>query len=359
MKLGNVILAACGMLATACLSRPNGHTGTPAAALVARDQPPTMLTLPNKQVEVLGLRRWTLAMIQDSLDKYAPGENLASHACAAILRYKLGFVDAASLTFLDQSVKDAAGRPLQRVTVSVMEPQDSARVRSRLVPQDSTSPYEPWARVRELVRKHPQSVSLALQLGRRFQADTMAKFLANFSEDSAGIRTAWLFQSFYVTNADFEAARHLLKTSPDMYTRVSAVLVVGGFGSRDAAAHALVEAMLESDGYVKGFAGSALEAVTRDYPRKVNWNPVAPEIHAMLDGTSLFQLGSMLAALGASRVDTSYAAPFLANGGRMLLNYFQSAQAQNREPAHRLLVALRGQDLGSDVEAWRAWIRSL
>lgn len=359
MKLGNVLLVACGMLATACLGRQNGNARTSAAVLVARDQRPAMLTVSNKQVEVLGLRRWTLAMIQDSLDKYAPGENLASHACAAVLRYKLGFADAASNTFTDQSVKDAAGRPLQRVTVSVIEPQDSARVRSRFVPQDSTSPYEPWARVRELVRKHPQSVSLALQLGPRFQADTMAWFLASFSDDSAGMRAAWLFQSSYASDVDFEAARHLLEKSPDIFTRVSAVLVLGGFGGRDATVHALVGAMLESDGYVKGFAGSALEAVTRDYPRKVNWKPVAPAVHAMLDGTSLFQMGSMLAALGASQVDTSYAAPFLANGGRMLLNYFQSAQPRNRDPARRLLIVLRGQDLGHDVETWRAWISSL
>jgi len=187
----------------------------------------------------------------------------------------------------------------------------------------------------------------------------MAPFLANFSEDSAGIREAWRVQSTYVAEADFDAARKLLTSSPDMYTRVSAVLIIGGFGSRDAAAHALVLAMLESDGYVKGFAGSALQAVTRDYPRKVNWKPVAAEIQAMLDGTSLFEMGAILAALGSSQVDTSYAAPFLANGGRMLLNYFQSAQPRNREPAHRLLVALRGQDLGRDVEAWRAWITTL
>jgi len=103
------------MLATACLSSSKGHTGTLKTAPVAHDQPPAVLNVANKQVEVLGLRRWTLVMIQDSLDKYAPGENLASHACAAVLRYKLGFADAASHTFVDQSMKDSVGRPLQRV----------------------------------------------------------------------------------------------------------------------------------------------------------------------------------------------------------------------------------------------------
>ena len=47
-------------------------------------------------VEVLGLRRWTLAMLQDSLARYAPGERLERHSCAAALRYRLGFADAAA-----------------------------------------------------------------------------------------------------------------------------------------------------------------------------------------------------------------------------------------------------------------------
>src|SRR4051812_34702076 len=56
-----------------------------------------------KRLEILGLKRWTLAMIQDSLARYAPHDSLLSHACAAILRGKLHFADAA-VTYAPQVV---------------------------------------------------------------------------------------------------------------------------------------------------------------------------------------------------------------------------------------------------------------
>src|SRR5687768_11083939 len=100
-----------------------------------------VITLPGKTVEVLGLKRWTIAMIQDSMAKYAPGESLTSHACAAVLRYKLGFADAAATTYVGWP----RGDTIQRIVVSVVEPQDSSRVRHRVMPMDTINPYRPWA----------------------------------------------------------------------------------------------------------------------------------------------------------------------------------------------------------------------
>src|SRR5262245_25528250 len=36
---------------------------------------------PNGTVEVLGLRRWTLAMLRDSIRRYVPGQDLHDAAC--------------------------------------------------------------------------------------------------------------------------------------------------------------------------------------------------------------------------------------------------------------------------------------
>lgn len=58
-----------------------------------------VLRLPGKMVEVIGLRQWTLAMLQDSLAALTPRESLTSHACAVVLRYKLGFPDAAAVGY--------------------------------------------------------------------------------------------------------------------------------------------------------------------------------------------------------------------------------------------------------------------
>ena len=108
-----------------------------ATLIASRGDAQTVLVLPGKAVEVLGIERWSLRMIQDSLDKYAPGESLVSHTSAAVLRYKLGFADASSNSY--RMSEDT----LERVVVAVVEPQDSARVRHGTLPMDSTTPYQP------------------------------------------------------------------------------------------------------------------------------------------------------------------------------------------------------------------------
>src|SRR3954471_24095654 len=55
----------------------------------------TVLEKAQMRLELIGLKRWTIPMIQDSLHRYAPNDSLLSHACAAVLREKLKFADAA------------------------------------------------------------------------------------------------------------------------------------------------------------------------------------------------------------------------------------------------------------------------
>jgi hypothetical protein len=87
---------------------------------------------------------------------------------------------------------------------------------------------------------------------------------------------------------------------------------------------------------------------------------MAPAVHAILDGTSLFQLESLAELLtDRPEIGPQHASPFLRNGGEMLLNYLASEQPTLSLPARRLLVKLRGSDLGTDVAAWRRWIAGL
>ena len=87
-----------------------------ATANRAGAQSSPLLTLPDGgTVEMLGLRRWTIGMLQDSLAKYAPADSLQSHACAATLRYTLHFADAASTTWpKGRSTGHAGTAPCQR-----------------------------------------------------------------------------------------------------------------------------------------------------------------------------------------------------------------------------------------------------
>ena len=54
----------------------------------------------------------------------------------------------------------------------------------------------------------------------------------------------------------------------------------------------------------------------------------------------------------------SLAVPLLRDGGEMLLAFAAAENADLRNSAHRLLVALRGKDLGHDSNAWANWVRA-
>lgn len=58
----------------------------PVAAQVAFDSP-------KGRVEVLGLRRWTLGMLQDSIRHYVRGQELYEAACMVTLRDSLHFAE--------------------------------------------------------------------------------------------------------------------------------------------------------------------------------------------------------------------------------------------------------------------------
>lgn len=313
----------------------------------------TVLTLPNGgTVEVLGLRRWTIAMLQDSLAKYAPGDSLQSHACAAILRYKLGFADAASTTFMLHE-----GEP-GRVVVSVREPQDSARVRYRLMPMDTVQARAAWRLVTDAIASHPAAFWPAERAylsppprenAPRFQSPT----------DSISGTAIITYLRARTTDRDRREALNVLTHAPNMFDRATAALILANFGTHDDTWWALTEALRESDGFVKGVAADVLQSLSERSSRPVRWGPAARGIHAMLDGTSLFVLPQLITALTRAGAGPADARPFLRGGGEMLLAYLGSANPMLSQASHQLLVQLRGTDLGADVGPWRAWIEEL
>ena len=106
-------------------------------------------------------------------------------------------------------------------------------------------------------------------------------------------------------------------------------------------------------------AATVLERLAYDAPRRVDWRPAATSLHAILDGTSLFQFPTILRVLVATGADTTLAKPLLANGGEMVLAYLAAQHPPSRTAAHQLLIALAGRDLGENVGPWRDWIASL
>ena len=317
-------------------------------------QTPSIIHVPGKTIEVVGLERWTVQMIQDSMNRYSPGDSLQSHACAAVLRYKLHFADAAA-EYIPSSPPDTG----LYVFVSVVEPQDSARVRYRTVGlrSDTATVAAEWRAGTDLVRLHSMGFQVGLLSYLTPAADRRVPAWAG--DDSAGVRLTWSFLDAHQHPSDAAAARVTLRDDPNMLDRMVAAAVLLNFSASDSTWWALADVLLESDGYARGTAAQVLGALAGARSRSVDWLPAVPTVRALLDGTSLFILPAMMRVLTRTGVNSSLASPLLAHGGHALLSYAGAALPSHRGEALRLLTALRGVDLGDDVGKWRTWIESL
>ena len=300
-------------------------------------------------VEVVGLRRWTVEMIQDSLARYSPRDSLQSHACAAALRYRLGFADAASTRFLDGSSA--------YVVVSVVEPQDSGRVRHRFLAQDTTTVRSEWTEAADVARRWPGLFQVAVLEYASAAPGQEPRFPPG--ADSAVVHRIWRFLRNHRGPRDFVHAADAISRDSSLYNRVVAAAILANFTHRDSAWWLLVDALRETDGPVRAIAGTVLASAAWAQPREVDWGPAALAIHAILNGTGLFELRNVMNWLPTMGADSRWSTDFLADGGEMVLSYLQAEHAPTRESAHRFLVAMRGGDLGPEVEPWRAWIASL
>jgi hypothetical protein len=309
---------------------------------------------PGWVLEVLGLRRWTLAMLEDSLAKHAPGTPLASSACAAALRYRLGFADAAVVAY-----RGGPGDSASHVVVMVVEPGDSARVRHRPVSLDTLGAYAPWRRAVAALAAPGGGFDAAVATYPRWRRTPGAPAVALVARDPAAVET-WRFLAEHATAADARTARALLGASPDYRTRAVAAAVLANALADDAAVYALVGALRQSDGPARGVASAVLGAVAwGPAGRPVAWGPAGPDVHALLDGTSPFYALRLLPVLVATGAGPADAPAFLRDGGTWLLAALQAEQPALRAHARALLTALRGADLGPGPAPWRAWVRGL
>jgi hypothetical protein len=323
-------------------------TAIPAVAQRA----PTLHLSDGRTIEVLGLRRWTIGMIEDSLRRYAPGDSLQSSACAAILRYKLHFADASVGV-----IAMGNGMPDQ-IVIILREPQDSARVHYRPMALDTNHPRSDWSLVTRQISQHPGlfgagTVSIVLN---RAGARPIRFRSAADSLEAAAVASFVLART---TDHDRREALDALAHSSNMLDRSVATLILANFGSRDDTWSALVDALRESDGPVKVYAARVLSALAARSVRVIDWHHDRPAIHAILDGTSVSIVVSFASTLLQTGIGPSDAGPFLHRGGSVLVDLMMSDEPLFSQPARDLLIRLRGLDLGSDPAKWQAWIASL
>jgi hypothetical protein len=315
------------------------------------------------RVELIGLKRWTIPMIQDSLARYAPKETLLSHACAANLRMKLKFADASV------SLYPASGsQSRENIVVTVIEPQDSALVQYRDTYGDSLPARADWAPALKIFVSHNMAVQDGLQRGLLFgsgSASDTAKWreFQSFDPDTAdatAVRALRAFLNVHHRERDLASAQHSLATDGNWQNRVIATLIVASFGAQDAAWRSEVETLRDPDGRVAGTASQALTGMQQPKPRTIDWTSEAPTLRLLLGGTDLFEHNAVMRLLVATKIDPALAPELLANNSGIVLSKLAaSTETNERAIAHAFFVQMASHDYGFDPAAWQPWLNSL
>jgi hypothetical protein len=329
---------------------------TVSAATSLSAQPPVVITSGKRTIEVLGLQKWTIRMLEDSISRYAPGQTLGDAACMATLRYKLGFQDA--LVRRHTGI-DRFDPEKQFVSVRVVEPTNrqiwrktSAEKFESLLPE-----YAPL--ILPVTDTTGGVWTVRLIFGYQFSdSTTRAEMLA--STDSLARRDYARVEQFLATQqsvAHRERAIRVLDSSAAPANRMAAALILLKHSNDEDARFALVRALRDPHESVRGIAGVSLSYFPA---RRIDWAPLISDLRALLNGANLGETERVMRMLIETGADARLAKPLLNNNGQWVIRLLQSKAPMSASTARQFLTVLNGGvDLGASVEAWRGWVGRL
>lgn len=313
---------------------------------------------PKGRVEVLGLHRWTVKMLQDSIRHYKPGQELHDAACMVTLREKLHFPDA---DVARTESRDPNGVSKSYLVIKVVEPQRVQRVQWDVRERDTYSSLLPdyasvvlpvtdssggvWmGRVLNWLQASDSASTARLLVGEppvaRVDAERLAQFLREHHSESDRVR-----------------AMRVLEKDGFWANRMVATVVLANFGESDDTWRALVRALRDPDVSVRESAKVALRTLPR---RTIDWSQATTDLRLLLGGTNVSATQGVLELLAATSVDPALAPTLLRGNADWVLEHLGVQMPGASYAAHKLLVHFnRGTDLGATREAWGAWAAAL
>jgi hypothetical protein len=307
-----------------------------------------LIQTPKGPVEFIGLSTWSPERLYDTLQAIAPKKPIA--ACAADLRFKLGFADASVVLDYDN------GKLYTKITV--VEPQFSSRVNYRRACLDTATLIKEWSPAFSQFDASPNDFFMALQFYPSRSVDTIFSLMKEIA-DSISVAEAWRTLEGYRNFSDKELAFKALREDGNHKNRIMSVAVLTNFLLIDSTWWQLVDALRDPDGRVSGLASSVLLKLAHVSKRQIDWAPATRSLRAILDGTNLFAFPQTLEILTDTHVAPNLAGPLLKGGGDLVLAYLSAYRGKDRELAHQFLVQLAGRDYGLDLEKWKFWINAL
>lgn len=342
------------------------QVGLIVAGLLARSVPlraQAVLESPQGRIEIIGLRQWTIRMLEDSMAAKAPGESLQSHACAAVLQQKLGFPAAA--VNIEMSASAVGAGPKRSVLITLVEPRDSAVVQFRRLVGERRLPRGYWSAFKAVAQDSSglrlNDLLFAMQLYGQYRAapDSATSILTQFAPSVLPFALGFWDEAAHLTDAkDFDVALRTARSDTSWQNRVIAVSVLANFAAQDKAWHALASALRDPEERVRSAAAAVLQGLVRRPVRRVDWRPARSDLRALVGGTNVWDYRTLLQVLSKTAIDPQLGRPLLRGNTAMLLAHLRAESVRANEPALALVKRLSGQP-GLSRDAAIAWTSSL
>lgn len=308
---------------------------------------------PDGPVEFIGLQDWSAQELFDAIQELDP--DVPFHACAAVMRFELGFAQAGAFRFSVEGSDDT-----YTVVVGV---EDSARVRYRPTGSETVVLPEPWENLKAVAREDMDILAVAARalhwhdvtvdgvpMSRRELGELMGA-------DPETLDQVWDLLDRADGEEDRRLAHEVLVSDSSWLARSVATLVLGNFIDDDPSWHALTGSMIDSDARVGSVAMALVDGLGLGEKDPVDWSGARAPLSAIFGGTNPFAFRYALDVLVKTDVDPEFARQLVRENPDLLLAHVGARHARTREPAVNFLRAISGQDFGTDVEAWTAWVK--
>ncbi len=310
---------------------------------------------PEGPVEFVGLQQWNAQDLFDAIVATAPGRPF--HACAGVMRFELGFAEAAAMSFRE-------GNSSEWYTV-VVGVEDSARVRYRPAGNEDLTLPEGWRRLKAVADTDMRVLDVAAAT--MHSRNGLFNRLFNTPKRMArvhGVDPQKVDEVFdLVEGANREEdrllAHEVLARDSTWSARAAATLVLGNFPDHDSTWNALVGSMTDPHARVISVANYVLSEFLRRKQRSVDWSGAHESLLAIFDGTSPFMFRDTLSLLSATDIDPGLGRQLARQSPDLLLAHIAAEHEYTRDGALTFLKAVSGEDFGAEVDAWGEWLEGL
>ena len=273
------------------------------------------------KVEFVGLNSWSVEVLVDTLRSISPDQSL--HACAADLRFKLGFSDASAIGYFNNG-------ELYTV-ITVVEPQDKVFIKYLEEPSDSLEAISEWKDIIELIAHDFQGFRNAIQNYGRVLLDDKKSAKENLPHwiNIENVERVWDFLLNHNSIDDMNLALWVLNSDKNYKNRVAASSILANFSDHDLTWWILLDNMRYPDARVSGTSMAVINSLSQFNPKVVNWYPARHSVQHILRGTNLFAYNTVLNILPITGLNKELAEDLLRDGQiQNLLRAYLGAEFQ-------------------------------